>query len=177
MYLDYIMNILFLGDSLIEYFNWQARFPGHSVTNAGLAGESVGGLLARAAKIKDRCPEADMVFIMSGTNNIAMGDADFIDAYRDIIAGLSSAYPSARIFLNSLLPSGADFMDSGSIMKVNALLEELAGKCGAVYLDIYRLFADENNRAERSCLLDDGVHLSARGYALWSGEVGKLIGQ
>jgi hypothetical protein len=39
------MNILFLGHSLIEFFDWQKRFPDHLAVNLGKAGESVEGLL------------------------------------------------------------------------------------------------------------------------------------
>ena len=31
------MNILFVGDSLIEYLDWQERFPDHTVMNLGAA--------------------------------------------------------------------------------------------------------------------------------------------
>jgi len=34
-------TILFIGDSLTEFFDWQKRFPGHKVVNLGSAGETV----------------------------------------------------------------------------------------------------------------------------------------
>jgi len=36
-----------MGDSLIEFFNWQERFPDREVFNYGIAGETAEGLLAR----------------------------------------------------------------------------------------------------------------------------------
>ncbi len=86
------MNILFVGDSLIEYLDWQERFPDHTVTNLGVAGESVQGLLSRIIVIKEVCSEADFIFIMSGINNVAMGDNDFIDFYKVIIESYHSLY-------------------------------------------------------------------------------------
>jgi lysophospholipase L1-like esterase len=175
MYFHTIMNILFAGDSLIEYFNWRARFPGHKVINAGMAGESVEGLLSRVPGIKGVCPEADMVFIMTGINNVAMGDTDFIGPYRMVIEKLSSAYPEARIFINSLLPSAVDFIDNGSVRAINVLLKDMAESTGGEYLDIHSLFIDAEGRAVRDHLLDDGVHISVKGYAVWSGELEKIV--
>ena len=98
------MSILFLGHSLIEFFDWQKRFPGHSVVNLGKAGESVEGLLFRLDGIIKAYTEAELIFIMTGINNIAMEDFDFFDSYRGIISKLSAAYPNARVFVHSLLP-------------------------------------------------------------------------
>ncbi len=168
------MNILFLGDSLIEYFDWQGRFPDHKVANLGVAGESVEGLLSRVVKVKDVCPKADMIFIMSGINNVAMGDLEFFDFYEAILEKLSSAYPHARIYINSLLPALVDFISNESIRQANDLLKGLAEKSGVKYLDIYKIFVDTKGRPIREYLLDDGVHPSRTGYDVWSGAVEEI---
>ena len=59
------MDILFLGDSLIEYFDWNERLPGHNIVNLGIAGESVQGLLSRVMKISETSQNAEMIFIMT----------------------------------------------------------------------------------------------------------------
>ena len=169
------MDILFLGDSLIEYYDWQGRFPGHKAVNLGMAGESVEGLLSRVMKIRDICPEADMIFIMTGINNVAMGDTEFIGFYRMIIEKLSSAYPDAKIFINSLLPTAVDFIQNDSVRGVNGSLKKLAEDTGAQYLDIYYLFVDEEGMAQGDYLSADGVHLSNRGYEVWSDELDGII--
>ena len=170
------MNILLLGDSLIEYFDWQKRFPGHMCINLGMAGESIGGLLARLRSTIDKHPEANMVFIMTGINNVAMGDIEFSDLYRTILERLSSAYTGARVVINSLLPTAVDFISNGSIMDVNSSLKVLTEETGAEFLDIYSLFIDRKGDPIREYLLDDGVHLSAAGYAVWAVALEKTIG-
>jgi len=169
------MRLLFLGDSLIEYFYWQERFPKHNVANLGIAGESVEGLLSRVVRIKQDCPEADMIFIMSGINNVAMGDTEFIDFYRIILEKLSAAYPDAKIFINSLLPVLADFISNESVCHVNESLKKLAQDVRTEYLDIYSRFVDTKGRPVREYLLADGVHLSRTGYDVWSTVVEQLI--
>lgn len=169
------MRLLFLGDSLIEYFDWQERFPNHNVWNLGMAGESVEGLLSRVVRVKQVCPEADMIFIMSGINNVAMGDPEFIESYRVILEELSSAYPDAKKCINSLLPVLLDYISNESVFHVNESLKKLAEDMGAEYLDIYSRFVDTKGRPIREYLLVDGVHLSGTGYDVWSNAVEQVI--
>ncbi|MBI5663603.1 MAG: GDSL family lipase [Nitrospirae bacterium] len=169
------MRVLFLGDSLIEYFDWQERFPDHKIADLGMAGEPVEGLLSRVLRVKEVCPEADMIFIMSGINNVAMGDTGFIDFYRTIIERLSASYPGAKIFINSLLPVLIDFISNESVCHVNGALKKLAQDTGAGYLDIYSRFVDTKGRPVMEYLLADGVHLSRMGYDVWSNVIEQVI--
>ncbi len=169
------MNILFLGDSLIEYFEWQERFPGHRVANLGMAGESVQGLLSRVVKVNEVCPAADVIVLMTGINNVAMGDIEFFEFYKIILDKLSGFYKDASIFLHSLLPTRVDFISNSTIQRVNRSLEKLAQESGVEYVDIYSRFIDAKGGPIKEYLLDDGVHLSRTGYDVWAKAVGKLI--
>ncbi len=137
------MDILFIGHSLIEFFDWQGRFPAHRAVNLGVAGESVEGLLSRVDKITEEYPSADLIFIMTGLNNIAMDDFDFFPSYKKIIEKLSESYPAARILINSLLPTLVDFISDETVKDVNRSLGKLAIDTGVEFFDIYGLFIDE----------------------------------
>jgi lysophospholipase L1-like esterase len=169
------MEILFLGDSLIEYFDWQERFPGHRITNLGMAGEPVEGLSSRLEGIIRKHPSADLIFIMTGINNVAMEDLDILDTYREILGKLKTAYPDAGICVNSLLPALVDFIPDDSIQRINSSLKKVAGESGGEYLNVYSLFVDEKGHPIKAYLLDDGVHLSDRGYAIWSRALENII--
>lgn len=169
------MDLLFLGDSLIEYFDWQDRFPAHNAVNLGMAGESVQGLLSRIGKVKDHCSAADKIFIMSGINNVAMGDLSFIDEYRIVLDKLSGFYPRAGIFVHSLLPAMVDFISDDAIREVNASLKKLALDSGVEYLDIYSRFIDTKRGPIKEYLMDDGVHLSREGYHVWALAVEEIV--
>ena len=169
------MNILFIGHSLIEFFDWQKRFPAHRVANLGAAGEMVEGLLRRIGSITGKHDTADLIFIMSGLNDVAMEEFDFLGSYREIIIQLRSAYPDARIYIHSLLPTAVDFISNTSIRDVNGSLKALAGELGIEYLDIYRDFTHDDGRVIREYLLADGVHLSDKGYEVWSGVLARIL--
>jgi lysophospholipase L1-like esterase len=170
------MNILFLGDSLIEYFDWNERFPDQRVLNLGMAGESVQGLLSRVMKISDISEKAEMIFIMTGINNIAMGDRDFISFYRIILERLQETYPQTAIYVSSLLPTRIEFIDNQSIHAVNDRLNELALNMNVNYMDIYKMFVDTKGNPIRDYLMADGVHISPMGYDVWSRAVEQVIG-
>ncbi len=162
------MNILFIGHSLIEFFDWQERFPEHRAINLGVAGETVERLLSRTERIIKSFPSANIIFIMTGLNNVAMEDLNFFDAFREIIEKLKGAYPDARIYIHSLLPTLLEFIPDEVIRDVNDSIKGLAVSMEVEYLDIYNLFIDREGRPIREYLLDDGVHLSDEGYTIWS---------
>ena len=169
------MNILFLGDSLIEYFDWQERFPEHNVGNYGVAGESVGGLLSRVVKINEVFPSADRIFIMSGINNVAMDDLEFMEFYRDILEKLEASYSDAKIYIHSLLPTLTTFISNESVREINHEIEKLAREFGVEYVDMYSRFVDTGGSPIKEYLLDDGVHISRTGYDVWAIEVERRL--
>lgn len=162
------MTILFVGHSLIEFFDWQERFPEHRVINLGIAGESVKGLLSRTERIIKEFPLAEMVFIMTGLNDVAIEALDFLNAYQEIIERLKRAYPKAEIYIHSLLPTLLEFIPDKVIRDANSSIKKLAESARVEYIDIYDLFVDGRGKPIKEYLLDDGVHLSNKGYSVWS---------
>jgi lysophospholipase L1-like esterase len=168
-------TILFIGDSLTEFFDWQRRFPGYEVVNLGAAGETVEGLLSRTDRITKLTPSPDIVFLMTGINNVAMEDCDFLDSYRKIVEKISTAFPGARLFIQSILPALIPWISGESIPELNRSLQRIAEKTGKEYLDIYSLFIGPDGTGARDYFLPDGVHLSDAGYAAWSKALERLI--
>jgi lysophospholipase L1-like esterase len=169
------MRLLFIGDSLIEYFDWQERFPKNMVYNQGVAGETVEGLYARIEVVFAQIEEADAIFIMSGINNLALGDKKFIPVYRKIVESMKEHYKASQIFVQSLLPVLFPWIENDEIRKMNRQLKKMAEEDGVCYLDIHSLFVGQEGMPVKDYLLDDGVHVSEKGYRVWSGEIEKLL--
>ncbi|UCG79249.1 MAG: GDSL family lipase [Nitrospirota bacterium] len=170
------MDILMLGHSLIEFYDWESRYPRHNVKNLGVAGETVEGLLDRTGAIISKFPKADLVFIMTGANNLAMDDYDFLSPYERIIMRLKSAYPDATIYVLSILPVLFDWISPGSIEKLNDAIKGLARKYEAEYIDLYDEFT-ERGKAKLEYIMDDGVHLSSEGYEAWGKVLDGIINE
>lgn len=169
------MRLVFLGDSLTEYFDWQGRFPSHRVTNLGIAGEPIGGLLARLDRIRSSVHDPDLIFIMTGINDIAMDNYAVLGEYRRILRELSSWSDRATVVVQSILPVLLPWVEKGSIQKINEELRHAAAELGAEYLDLHLLFLDRGEEGVADYLLDDGVHLSGKGYEVWANAVEELI--
>jgi len=169
-------RILFIGDSLIAFFDWQSRFPDHEILNLGIGGETVEGLLSRVERIIRGLKSPDLIFVMIGINNIAMEEFDFSDSYRKIIKKLSAAYPRARIYIQSILPTLLEWISNDSIRRVNDLLQEVARETRAAYIDISGRFVGLEGNPVEGFFLSDGTHLSPEGYAVWAETLEEIIG-
>ncbi|MBF0328950.1 MAG: GDSL family lipase [Nitrospirae bacterium] len=168
-------QLVFIGDSLTEYFDWQRRFSDYNVLNLGVSGETVEGLESRLDRILLSVHEPDMIFIMTGINNIAMEDFEILGTYRRIINRLFSAFKKSAIVVQSILPVNLSWIDNAAIREINSSLENTAADFMSAYLDVYPLFCDAAGAVNADCLLDDGVHLSDKGYEIWSDSVERFL--
>ena len=167
-------QLLFMGDSLIEFFNWQERFPDKKILNYGIAGETAEGLFSRLPHIIDRVKSPDLVMIMTGINNLAMEDYGFLFTYEKIITCLLETYEQTAIAITSLLPAGLFFLGD-AVPRVNRRLKEIAQDNNILYVNLYPLFIDDNSRPITSLFEFDGVHLSAEGYEVWASALERTL--
>ena len=169
------MKVLFLGHSLVEYYDWRERFPVHDVHNLGVAGETTGGLLARVDAVAEAHPAADLVLVMTGTNDVLMGDRSFLAVYRLLAEKLKETWRPARIVVFSVLPAHPEWIEVAAVAGINEELSETVDKAGAEFFDLTDRFLDEAGRVRLELLLEDGVHLSGEGYGVWSKAVAELL--
>jgi lysophospholipase L1-like esterase len=168
-------RLLFIGDSLTEYFDWARRFPEFEVTNLGIAGETVEELLGRMSALCASVAGPDIIFLMTGINNIAMEDFGIIETYRAIVKSLTACFTQTRVVIQSILPVRLPWVETGNIAGINRAIEELSNQLSVVYLDLFKLFIDSNGGPIADYLLEDGVHLSSRGYAIWADAVEEFL--
>jgi lysophospholipase L1-like esterase len=163
-----VRKLCFIGDSLIEYYDWQARFPNQEVVNLGVAGETAPELLARVSRLTDTSYRPDGVVIMIGTNDLLQG-LDPLPSVEATIKVMRTLWPEALLLVNGLMPMNLPWLPPNLISQTNARLEELALRHKIGYLDGCHLLPSSS--ASPSCFLDDGVHLSQHGYTLWSAAI------
>ena len=168
------MKILFLGDSLIEFYDWQARFPAQAVVNGGRSGESVAGLLANLPLLLRRCPDPERVVIMIGTNNLLREDYGFLPDYARTLDALGDTLPPARITVTSLPPIQAAHLAPSVVPRLNQGLLQLSQQKKAGFLDLFSAFTTDAPTIA-ACFTDDGVHLSDLGYTIWSARLARML--
>jgi lysophospholipase L1-like esterase len=145
------------------------------VTNLGIAGERVEGLIARRERIRSQLENPDYLFLMTGINNIANGQQDITGPYREIVRNLTTWYKNSKVVVQSILPVTLEWISNDAIQDANRTLREIAREYHAEYLDIYRIFVDEQGNPRNGYLSDDGVHLASRGYEAWANEVERFL--
>ena len=168
-------KVVFLGDSLTEWFDWTRRFPDHSVMNLGIAGEPLEGLLARRPVIREQLRSPDYIFLMTGINDITFGRNEIRAPYQEIVRNLCTWYRGCTIVVQSLLPVDVPEVDNRIIEETNRQLRQIAYEQHAEYLDVYSRFVDKNGKVLEGLLNDDGVHLTSKGYEVWSNEVERFL--
>jgi len=167
--------IVFIGDSLTEFFDWQEKFPAYKVINLGVAGETVGGLLGRMEwirrVIRNAGREPDIIFVMTGINNIAMEDYEILGGYKQALTAIAAAFDKSKLVIQSILPVRLPWTDNTIIRQLNESLKGMAGDLKLEYLDLYNIFISPGSEAKKEYLLEDGVHVSGEGYKAWSAAV------
>jgi len=161
-------NLVFIGDSLTEWFDWQDRFPAYRTLNLGISGETVEELLDRRDHIRSRVESPDAIFLMTGINNILSEQYDITGPFAEFVRNLRTWYKGATVVVQSLLPVDMPWIKNDTIRTINRRLVEIAQEQGAEYLDVYAAFTDANGNLKPGLLSDDGVHLAGKGYDVWA---------
>jgi len=170
-------RVIFLGDSITDYWKLGDYFPGKPYINRGIDGQTTPQMLVRFRQdVIDLHPK--VLVILAGTNDVAgvTGRArdENIEANYATMAELARLH-GIRVVFASLLPvnnvSSEDAKESFALrprerlLAINHWLRDYCVANGLVYLDYYAALADDNGMLKKE-LSDDGLHPNAAGYKL-----------
>ena len=162
------MKLLLVGDSLIDYFDWQRTFSNHTVWRHGTPGETVQGLLRRTKKLIKQVNSPDYIVIMTGTNNLVMEDFGFVPEYKNVLALFSTGFPAAQPIITSLMPIKIPWIADSAVPRMNQHLQNLCQQTNSFFLNIFPAFLDQKGQQRPELFMEDGVHLSTQGYKIWA---------
>lgn len=158
-----VKQVFFVGDSLIAFYEWQDYFKGIDCVQMGVPGETVGGWLHLTSLAVSRCPSPDYLVVMLGANNLWQQDFTFCGAYRELIDEFRRLYPQTRIVVCSLLPHELSWLAPSAIPRLNDALRQIVEEGGDLFVDVCSAFLLD----PAGCFLEDGVHVSQKGYGKW----------
>jgi len=171
-------SIVFLGDSLTEWFELGRFFPGKPIVNEGIAGDTTFGLLERLEAILDR--PCSKIFLMIGINDVFndFDSDDIIENLQLIIEEIQTESTSVELFVQSLLPVNESLLGTGDLLnrRIRHINKELGAYCrrrSLRYLDLYPAFLENGEMKE--AYTTDGGHLSEAGYRLWAEKLEPLL--
>jgi lysophospholipase L1-like esterase len=167
-------RVVFLGDSITDYWKLADYFPGKPYINRGIDGQTTPQMLVRFRQdVLDLHPK--VLVVLAGTNDIAgvTGPTrnEAIEANYASMAELARLH-HIRVVFASLLPVNNYTEDAKEsyalrprerILALNTWLKDYCSKNGFVYLEYYSAVVDDKGMLRRD-LSDEGLHPNPSGY-------------
>jgi acyl-CoA thioesterase I len=178
-------RVVFLGDSITDYWKLPDYFPGKPYINRGVDGQTTPEMLVRFRQdVIDLHPE--VVIILAGTNDVAgvtgPTSNEDIEANYASMAELARAHRIRMVFA-SVLPVHNYTHDAeesfalrprARILALNKWLKDYCAKNRLVYLDYFSALVDERGMLKRA-LAADGLHPTGAGYKIMAPLAEKAI--
>lgn len=172
------IDLIMLGDSITHGWEnagketWDQYYAERNAYNIGFSGDRTENVLWRLqhGEVDGLNPKA--VVLMIGTNNTGhrLEKPEFIaTGIKTILDELRTRLPEAKILLLAIFPR--DEKPDAEMRKnneaVNNILATFADNEHIHFLDINRVFLDDNGNLPRD-IMPDLLHPNEKGYALWA---------
>lgn len=167
-------DILFIGDSIVEYYPLQELFgTSKTIVNRGIRGYQT-GLLLENLDAHLYGGAVDKIVLLIGTNDIGK-DVPVNEAFNNleaIIQSIARDYPLTEIKLLSILPvnEGEEYKQTvyirtnEKIQEWNQAFQELASAYMQVeFVPVFDSLIDQAGQLKKE-YTTDGLHLSVAGY-------------
>lgn len=169
-------DIVFIGDSLTDFYNFNEFFHNVSIYNRGIASDTTLGVLDRL-KTNVIDIEPSKVFLQIGTNDYSSKKEKInLYIYNNIIKILEllkDTLPNTKFYLMSLYPVNRKTRfyswalvgkrRNKNIIKLNDELEAYSKENNITYIDVYNHLIDDYGNLKSDYTLE-GLHISFRGY-------------
>jgi acyl-CoA thioesterase I len=178
-------RVVFYGDSITDA--WARTpgefFPGKNYVGRGISGQTTPQMLVRFQQDVVHLKPA-VVVILAGTNDVAgntgPSSLEMIEDNFESMAAIAKAN-GIRMVISSILPAShypwkPEAQPAEQIRAMNVRLKALAAREGLVYLDYYTLMTNAQGGLDPE-LAADGVHPTAKGYAVMSPLAEKAIAE
>jgi acyl-CoA thioesterase I len=178
-------RVVFLGDSITDYWKLPDYFPGKPYINRGIDGQTTPEMLLRFRQdVINLHPK--VLVVLAGTNDLAgvtgRTSNEDIEANYASMAELARAH-GIRVVFASVLPVHNYTHDAEEsfalrprdrILALNKWLKDYCTKNRYAYLDYFSALADERGMLKRD-LSDDGLHPTDAGYKIMASLAEKAI--
>lgn len=165
--------VLFVGSSSIRLWKVAESFPDLPVINHGFGGSQY----ADAAYFAERLVvplQPAIVVLYSGDNDIASGkSADQVLAdLTKLVTLIHEHLPKTRVVVIGVKPSIKRWAKIETVRETNRQMQAwLAQDSRRSFVDVDPPMLGADGKPRPELFLEDGLHLNATGYALWTGLV------
>ncbi|MCH2381355.1 MAG: GDSL-type esterase/lipase family protein [Pedosphaera sp.] len=164
-------GVLFIGSSSIRMWKTLKQdFPGLSVINRGFGGSQIADSIHFAGRIVHPYKPRQIV-LYAGDNDVAAGKSPetVLADFQKFVKTVSAKLSKTRISFIAIKPSIRRWKLSGKMAEANALVHDACAKDKWLdYIDIWQPMLGDDGKPRPDLFLGDGLHLNAKGYALWT---------
>jgi lysophospholipase L1-like esterase len=163
-------GIVFVGSSTIRLWDTATYFPDLNIINRGFGGSE----LSDAVRYVDRIVtpyEPRLVVVYSGDNDISAGQTseDVAVQFERFARAVHARLPQTRILLIAVKPSLLRWTQIDRMRMANAIMRAYCERDDRLaFIDFDTLMLGWDEKPRRELFVEDGLHLSAQGYQLWS---------
>ncbi|HYG18878.1 MAG TPA: SGNH/GDSL hydrolase family protein [Ohtaekwangia sp.] len=169
--------IVFTGSSSIKgWWNLSDNFPGHNVINRGFGGSDMSDLLHYVQPlILHYTP--NKVFIYEGDNDLNRGKSpqDVLKTAKQVLRKIRKGSPETEVIFISVKPSLARWKLKDQYQQYNQGLQRLAGKKNVAFVDVWTPMLNERGEPMEDIFVEDGLHMNAKGYAIWTAAIKPFV--
>jgi lysophospholipase L1-like esterase len=169
--------VVFFGSSSLRLWESLARdFPGIRVINRGFGGSTLADAVREFERVVVPLRPRALV-IYAGDNDLDQGASPehVLWTFENLIGSVRERLGGIPLLYLSIKPSPIRFWNNHQIRRANELLRETSARRGVLFVDVYSRMLNEHGTPRRELFGEDGLHLSAAGYALWSGMLRQLL--
>jgi lysophospholipase L1-like esterase len=180
------IDLLFVGDSITDWFYWplrggeatggkvwEANFAPLKPANFAIAGDTTQGVLWRLQNGELEGFKAKLIVLMLGTNNTASNPVgQIIEGDRLIVEEFKKQQPQAKVLVlgifprnNARAPQQTPILNA-TIKAINIGLSQFADNKQVFYMDIGDKFLVDG--LVPADTMADGLHPTAKGYQIWA---------
>src|SRR5262245_5416901 len=163
-------QILFVGSSTIQRWDTARYFPDQKIINRGISGSE----LADALRYIDRIVlpyEPRLIVVYAGDNDISAGwiSEQVAVTYERFTRAVHAKLPQTRILYIAIKPSILRWTQIDRMRSANAIIRAYCERDDRLaFVDFDTLMLGWDDRPRRELFVEDGLHLSAQGYQLWT---------
>jgi beta-glucosidase len=169
-------DLVFIGDSITDYWpkrgpdTW-AKFAPYRPLDLGVSGDRTEHVLWRIAhdELDGLHPKAAVIMI--GTNNVGHFDDERPEwaaaGVKKILDEVHEKMPGTKVLLLGVFPRDVKGSPKRqAVEKINQIISTFADERDTTYLDIGKVFLDENGEIPAD-VMPDKLHPTAKGYQMW----------
>ena len=169
--------IIFTGSSSIRRWeSLQNSFPAYNIVNHGFGGSKMVDLLFYIDELILRHDPVKL-FIYEGDNdtNAGMSPEEIIGIAGEVMNRVRSKYPDIPVYFIAAKPSIARWSLQEKYVTFNGQLESWTkDQKNTHFVDVWTPML-KDGELRQDLFVEDGVHMNAEGYKIWSDVIGPLV--